>query len=104
MPRALDGRCQRALMLGAGSSLATGTDLAAVADVPLQQCHILVIDVINLLTTELANFRATAETAAPWSVIAHSLVLLVYSVLFFNQRSMHRPRRVLPIHQVSHHR
>jgi hypothetical protein len=99
VPRALDGCRQRALMLGAGSGLAAGTDLAAIADVPLQQCHIFVIDVINLLSTELANFPASGVTAAPWSVITHCLVLLVLCVLSFNQRPMYRTRRALPIRQ-----
>jgi hypothetical protein len=85
VPRALDGCCQRALMLGAGAGLATGTDLAAIADVPLQQCYVLVVDVLNLFSTELANFLAAGETTAPWSVLAHSLVLLVLSVLSLNQ-------------------
>ena len=93
-------------MLGAGSGLATGTDLAAIADVPLQQCHILVVDVINLLSTELANFLATGETAPPWFSFAHSLVLLVLLVLsiMVNQRPRYGIRCVLPIRQDSHDR
>jgi len=95
-------------MLSAGSGLTTGTDLAAIADVPLQQCHILVVDVLNLLSAELANFPATGETAAPWpwSLFAHSLVLLVLSVLSIvvNQRPMNGTRCVLSIHQDSHDR
>jgi hypothetical protein len=36
VPRPLDGQRQSSLMLCAGPGLATGTDLAAVADVSLQ--------------------------------------------------------------------
>ena len=91
-------------MLRAGSSLATGTDLAAIANVPLQQCHILVVDVMDILATELADFRATGVTAAPWCAIAHSLVLLVFSVLLFNRRPLRQTRGALPIPQRSHGR
>jgi hypothetical protein len=57
MSRALDRRCQTALVLGAGAGPATGEDLAAIRQVALQSLDVLVISDADLVRAELQTLR-----------------------------------------------
>jgi hypothetical protein len=68
VPGTLDRDRQRALMLGAGASLAAWLDHAALRDEATHTRHVLVVDVLDAIDAEAADLatreRATATTAA----------------------------------------
>ena len=52
----LDGYCQLALMLCAYAAHPAGHDLAALGGALAEPCHVFIIDVLNMIGTENANF------------------------------------------------
>ena len=65
-------------MLRAGAKLAAGLDLASFADVSSEPGKILVVDMLNVVDTELtdlAAWRKASATAATWSAAARSTSL-----------------------------
>lgn len=68
------GKCS--LMLGAGSGNSSRKDLASLSDELSQLRNILIIDVIYMIDTELANFTSGASgTEASFEIAASSLSL-----------------------------
>src|SRR5262245_10506455 len=59
--RPLDGAHDLALVLGAGPRDAPREDLRALRDEPLQEPHVLVVDEVQLLFAELAEFLLAEE-------------------------------------------
>ena len=57
----LDRLLEQALVLGAGAGDTPGKDLGALEDVGLEQAHVLVVDVRDLVDTELADFAPAEE-------------------------------------------
>jgi hypothetical protein len=64
--RALDGVSQLALMARAAARDATRNDLAALGDEAPQPANVLVVDEIDLVRAELADFPAPEATALDW--------------------------------------
>src|SRR5579863_9719798 len=64
IPRLLDGVGQAALVWRAHAGQAPGNDLAALRHESRQQAHILVVDPVDLLDAEFANFLAAEEFPA----------------------------------------
>ena len=50
-------------MLGAVTRNPAGQDLASFSDVPFQASDVLVIDVLNLIDTEVADLPSPAESS-----------------------------------------
>ena len=70
MARSFDGDRQRSLMLGARSGLPSWLDLATVRDVTPNSTDILVVDIFDLIHTEIADLPArivAAPTTKPAS-------------------------------------
>jgi len=66
----LDGRRQSALVRRADSGQTPGNDLAAFGDEAGEQAHVFVVNRLNLLDAELANFLAAEEFAATFAASA----------------------------------
>jgi hypothetical protein len=69
--RALDGFGQHALVRSARSTDATRQDFPALRNEALKELHILVINEVNLLSTEAADFasmHASASASTPASI------------------------------------
>src|SRR5947209_5004391 len=64
VPGALDGARELALLLGRDRGDARGDDLAALGDEPLEQAHVLVIDLWRVLAGEGAGLAAAEECAS----------------------------------------
>src|SRR6188768_2865127 len=64
-----DGDAQRALMLRARAGNPPRQHLAALGDEAAQQLDVLVVDVVDLVRAELADFT-TAEKAAATTLVA----------------------------------
>ncbi len=78
--RSLDCDSQSALMLGAGTGLATWAYLAPVTNTTLQERKVLVVDIGCIFSAELANFATAGKTPASASIIAHAYALLKLSL------------------------
>src|SRR3981081_2671174 len=75
LARALDRRLQLPLMHRACARDAPREDLAALGNERADQLHILVIDVVDLVRTELADLATTEQRAAlPLFLVAGFLV------------------------------
>jgi hypothetical protein len=78
MARSLNRDRQTSLMLGASPCLAARADLAPVAHVALEEPNVFVIYRLDILSAEPAYLlTGVPAVAAPISVIAHALILLL---------------------------
>src|SRR6186997_863600 len=69
LPGAHDGHAQAALMLRARAGNPPRQHLAALGDEAAQQLDVLVVDVVDLVRAELADFT-TAEKSAATTLVA----------------------------------
>src|SRR5712691_6350915 len=77
LTRALDGRLQLPLMHRAGAGDAPRQNLAALGHEGTEQLDVFVVDVVDLVRAELADFApAEQRTALPLFLIAGLLVLV----------------------------
>jgi nicotinamide mononucleotide (NMN) deamidase PncC len=79
--RALDGFGQHALMRCAGSTDTTRQDFPAFRNEALKELHVLVINEVNLFSTEAADFAAmhAAASASTPSSIATTVAVTITS-------------------------
>lgn len=63
MTGSLDGNGQAALMLGTGSSLTPGFDLAPLGQEPSQGRNVLIVDRLCLFKAKRANFAALLKAS-----------------------------------------
>jgi hypothetical protein len=68
--RALNGRCQAALMRSAYSGQPARDNLAALCHKLPEQAHVFVIDVVNFFHAEFADFFAPEEFASTAAAFA----------------------------------
>lgn len=77
MARSLDCHSQRSLVLGACSGLPPGFDLPTIGHVATHPADILVVDILDLVHAEIANFAAwivptttsAATKSAAWTIV-----------------------------------
>ncbi len=74
----LDGTCQAALVLRAGSRLATRANLPAIRQVTTQQIGIFVWHFGHLVEAEVAEFASARPHAAPWPMSTASPTIIKF--------------------------
>jgi hypothetical protein len=92
--RALDGFGQHALVRCAGSTDATRQDFPALRNEALKELHILVINEVNLFSTEAADFAAmhaaaSAPTPAPVATVTVAVTSSATTALAVVKTAIH---------------
>src|SRR5207237_98483 len=77
LTRALDGRLQLPLMHGAGTGDAPRQNLAALGHEGTEQLDVLIVDVVDLVRAELADFAPAEQRAALALFLIAGLLVLV---------------------------
>ena len=78
---ALDSGVELALVLSAGAGDAAGKDLAALADELSQLAGFLVVDIIDLICAEYANFFSLAESVSALNARGFLFIHYNYPIL-----------------------